>query len=187
MSAQLVLDRFGELVDLLLEEVQVRKDRADDKRMMGLKAALQRLLERGDLRAQLALRQIGEDLRVSRAGDETRRRTRIANPRLQLVAWAAPLGDRAAAVSEPAQPLVVGALSLCWPRVGLWGSASIDRIRTADCAERVTRLQLAPESHERGSANGCGLRVRRCARGAAVQGFARRHPVARRLVGEDLS
>ena len=38
--AQLGLDRLGELGDLLVEEVQVREDRADDQRVMGLEAAL---------------------------------------------------------------------------------------------------------------------------------------------------
>jgi hypothetical protein len=35
--AQLLLDRFGEPVDLRLEEVQVREDRADHQRVMRLR------------------------------------------------------------------------------------------------------------------------------------------------------
>ena len=40
--AQLGLDRVAEAGDLLVEEVQVSQDRADDQRVMGLEAALQR-------------------------------------------------------------------------------------------------------------------------------------------------
>ena len=41
--AQYLLDRVGEPLDLLIEEVQVREDRADQQRVVGVEAALQRL------------------------------------------------------------------------------------------------------------------------------------------------
>jgi hypothetical protein len=41
----LLLDRFIEALDLLVEEVQVRKDRTDDEGVVRLKSALERLLE----------------------------------------------------------------------------------------------------------------------------------------------
>ena len=44
--AQLGLDRAGELGDVLVEEVQMRQDRADDQRVVGLEAALQRFAQR---------------------------------------------------------------------------------------------------------------------------------------------
>jgi hypothetical protein len=44
----------GELLDLLVEEVDVVEDRADPDGGRVIKAALQRLLERGDLGAQPA-------------------------------------------------------------------------------------------------------------------------------------
>jgi len=47
--AQFGLDRLRQFGDVLIEEVQVREDRADDQRVMGLKAALQGLSERGQL------------------------------------------------------------------------------------------------------------------------------------------
>jgi len=48
----------------------VREDRADHERVMRFKAPLERLFERGDLRAQLALREVGEYLGIGRPGDE---------------------------------------------------------------------------------------------------------------------
>ena len=45
--AQLFLDRVREPFDLLVEEVQVREDRADQQRVLGVKAPLQRLAQRG--------------------------------------------------------------------------------------------------------------------------------------------
>jgi hypothetical protein len=46
----------------------VREDRADHQGVMSLKATLKRLLERGDLGAQPAFGQVGEHLRIGRAG-----------------------------------------------------------------------------------------------------------------------
>jgi hypothetical protein len=40
----LLLDRIGEQRDLLVKEVQLGEDRADDQRVLSVKAALQRLL-----------------------------------------------------------------------------------------------------------------------------------------------
>jgi hypothetical protein len=68
--AQLSLDRVRELVDLLIQEVQVREDRADDQRVVRLEAALQRLTQRRDLRPQLPLGQVGEDLGIGRSLNE---------------------------------------------------------------------------------------------------------------------
>ena len=68
--AQLLLDRVGQPLDLLIEEVQVRQDRADQQRPAGVEAALERLLELRDLLAQLAPGQLGQDLRVGRARAE---------------------------------------------------------------------------------------------------------------------
>jgi len=48
----------------------MRQDRADDQRVVGLKAALKRLPQRRELRSQLAFGQIGQHLRVAGPGDE---------------------------------------------------------------------------------------------------------------------
>jgi hypothetical protein len=47
--AQLGLDRVPQLLDLFVEEVQVREDRADHERVVGLEPALERVAERGQL------------------------------------------------------------------------------------------------------------------------------------------
>ena len=79
-----LLDRFGEPVervsDLLIEEVEVREDRADQQRVQAVEATFQRLPERGDLLTQAALRQLGEHLGVSRSVDQRveHRATRLA-------------------------------------------------------------------------------------------------------------
>jgi hypothetical protein len=66
----LLLDRVREPVDLLVEEVDVREDRADPERVMGVEVAFERLAQRGDLLAHLAAREVGEHLGVGRAGDQ---------------------------------------------------------------------------------------------------------------------
>ena len=53
--ADLLLDRLREPVDLLVEEVDVGEDRPDPGRVQPVEAALERLLERGQLLAQAAL------------------------------------------------------------------------------------------------------------------------------------
>ena len=58
---ELRLDLVGEQLDLLVEEVEVGEDRRHDQRVLAVESADQRLLERRDLRAQLALGQLGED------------------------------------------------------------------------------------------------------------------------------
>jgi hypothetical protein len=70
VRAHLVLDRHRQPGDLLIEEVQVGVDRADDQRVVGLEAALERLPTRGDLGTQPAARQIGVNLRVGGARDQ---------------------------------------------------------------------------------------------------------------------
>src|SRR5256886_600480 len=47
--AELFLDRVGEPIDLLVEEVEVGEDRADHERVVSLETTLERLLERGQL------------------------------------------------------------------------------------------------------------------------------------------
>ena len=68
--AQLLLDRRREPLDLLVEEVQMRENRADQQRVIGIEAPLERFAQRRDLRPQPALGQLSEDLRVGRARDE---------------------------------------------------------------------------------------------------------------------
>ena len=65
-----LLDRVRQPVDLLIEEVQVREDRADQQRVQIVEAALQGFPKRGDLLTQAPLREIGEHLGISRAGHE---------------------------------------------------------------------------------------------------------------------
>ena len=48
----------------------MREDVADDQRVMGGEAPGERLLERGDLFAQLALGQLGQHLGIAGAGDQ---------------------------------------------------------------------------------------------------------------------
>ncbi len=59
-----LLDRVGEPVDLLVEEVEVGEDRSDQQRVQLIEAALERFLQRRQLPAQLALGQVSEDDRV---------------------------------------------------------------------------------------------------------------------------
>jgi hypothetical protein len=68
--ADLLLDRVREAVDLLVEEIDVRQDRADPERVMRIEAALERLAQRRDLLAHLAPCEIGEHLRVGRSTHE---------------------------------------------------------------------------------------------------------------------
>ena len=69
----LLLDRVGEPVDLLVEEVDVGEDRPDPERVQVIEAALERLFERRELGAQPALGQLGKHLRVGGALDQRRR------------------------------------------------------------------------------------------------------------------
>jgi hypothetical protein len=68
--AQLGLDRLRQLGDVLVQEVQVREDRTDDQRVVGLKAALERFFELGELLAQKALGEVGEHLGIGGAGHQ---------------------------------------------------------------------------------------------------------------------
>jgi hypothetical protein len=65
--ADLLLDHFGEPPD---PPIEVGEDRRDDQSVLRVEAALERLPERRDLRTQLAASELGEQLRVGRAGDE---------------------------------------------------------------------------------------------------------------------
>ncbi|MCA1680322.1 MAG: hypothetical protein LC777_15905, partial [Actinobacteria bacterium] len=65
-----ILDRVREPVDLLIEEVQVREDRPDQQRVQVVEAAFEGVAERGDLLAQAALGEIGEQLGIGRLSDE---------------------------------------------------------------------------------------------------------------------
>ena len=67
---ELLFDLVGEQLDLLVEEVEVGEDRRDDQRVLAVETADQRLAQGGDLRAQPALRQLGQHLRVGGAGNE---------------------------------------------------------------------------------------------------------------------
>ncbi len=66
----LVLDHRGELVDLLVEEIDMAQDRADPEAMMSIEVARERLAQSGDLLAHLPARQVGQDLGVGLAGDQ---------------------------------------------------------------------------------------------------------------------
>ena len=50
--AELRLDRFGEPGDLLVQEVEMREDRADHQRVMGLEATIERLSQRAGIFAR---------------------------------------------------------------------------------------------------------------------------------------
>jgi hypothetical protein len=65
---QALLDGVREPLDLLVQEVQVGEDRADQQRVDGVEAALQRLSQLGQLLAQATLGEIGEDVGVGGAG-----------------------------------------------------------------------------------------------------------------------
>jgi hypothetical protein len=83
--AQLGLDRVGESLDLLVEEVQVGEDRADHQRVVGSEAPLERFAQGGELGAQSALGQLGQHVRVGRARDE--RVEHAAAGQAEDVAW----------------------------------------------------------------------------------------------------
>jgi len=68
--SDLFADRLGEPVDLLIEEVDVREDRADPQCVVLFEASLERLSQGWDLLAQLPPREVREHLRVSLAGDQ---------------------------------------------------------------------------------------------------------------------
>src|SRR3954454_3806053 len=68
--ADLLLDRVRESVDLRIEEVDVREDRADPERVMGVEATFQRLAQRRDLLAHLPARELREYLRVGGSTNE---------------------------------------------------------------------------------------------------------------------
>ena len=68
--AELLLDRLGEPVDVLIEEVEVLEDRADHERVVRLEATLQGFAQRGDLGAQPALGEVGQHLGIGGAADE---------------------------------------------------------------------------------------------------------------------
>ena len=76
-----LLDLARQPVDRLVEEVDVREDLRDDQRVLGVKAAHERLPERGDLLAQLAL----WPARRARSGSVVPvKRARRASPRPDL-------------------------------------------------------------------------------------------------------
>jgi hypothetical protein len=60
-------DRLAQAGDLLIEEIQVREDRADPHRVQVIEATLERRLERRDLLAQLPPRELGQDRGIGRA------------------------------------------------------------------------------------------------------------------------
>ena len=64
------LDRGRDLGDRFVEIVDVRKDPADDDRVLGIEAALQRLAQRRELEAQFPEREVGEHVRVGGAVDQ---------------------------------------------------------------------------------------------------------------------
>ncbi len=68
--AGLLLDRVGEPVDLLVQEIDVREDRTDPQGMHLVKAALKGLAQRGELDPQAALGEVGQNLRVGGAVDQ---------------------------------------------------------------------------------------------------------------------
>jgi hypothetical protein len=68
--ADLPLDRVGETVDLLVQEIDVGEDRADPQRVHIIEAPLEGLLERRELRSQPALGEISEHLGIGRAMNE---------------------------------------------------------------------------------------------------------------------
>jgi hypothetical protein len=68
--ADRVLDDAGELLDLLVEEIDVPQDRADPQPVVGVEVSGERFAQGGDLLAHLSARQIGENLRVGLAGDQ---------------------------------------------------------------------------------------------------------------------
>jgi hypothetical protein len=63
----LLLDLRGEPLDRLIEEVDVREDLADDQRVLVPEATDERLAQRRDLLAQLAVCQVREDLGIGGA------------------------------------------------------------------------------------------------------------------------
>ncbi len=68
--AQLGLDRVRKLGDVLVQEVQMGQDRADDQRVVRFEATLKRLPERRDLGAQLPFGQVGEHPGVGGSGHQ---------------------------------------------------------------------------------------------------------------------
>ena len=62
----LLPDRLSQRRDLPIKKIDVLEDRADPHGVEMVKAALQRLLERRDLGAQPAARELGENLRIPR-------------------------------------------------------------------------------------------------------------------------
>ena len=68
--ADLLLDHAGELLDLLVEEIDVAQDRPDPEPVVLVDMPLQGLAQRGDLLAHLSARELGEHVRVGLAGDQ---------------------------------------------------------------------------------------------------------------------
>jgi len=67
--ARELLDAFGECRDRLVQEVDLGEHLPDEQRVVAGEAAFERLTQRGDLLAQRALGQLGEQLWVVGAGD----------------------------------------------------------------------------------------------------------------------
>jgi len=65
-----LLDPRRQRRDRLIEEVDLREHLTDEQRVVVGEAPLERFSERGDLLAQAALRELGQDLGVMRAGDQ---------------------------------------------------------------------------------------------------------------------
>jgi hypothetical protein len=63
-------DHLGQAGDLLIEEIDVGEDRSDPQCVHAVKAATQRVLERGDLLTQPSAREIGQHCGDGRALDE---------------------------------------------------------------------------------------------------------------------
>ena len=64
------LDLVREAVDRFVEEVNVREDLGDDHRVLVVETSLEGFAERGELRAELSSREVGQHRWVGRSGDE---------------------------------------------------------------------------------------------------------------------
>jgi hypothetical protein len=69
----LLLDRGRQTLDRFVQEVDVGEDLPDDQRVLCVETALERLAQRGELRAQLAARDVGERVRVRRSATSASR------------------------------------------------------------------------------------------------------------------
>ena len=120
--------------DRLVEEIEVSEDRADQKRVSVVEAALQRLAQRGQLLAHRAPRELGQHPGSVVPATSASSIARPETPRMSEA-------TQSSLSRRPRAPCAAG-----WPRAGARGSASCDTGSAPQVADRLGRHEAGRSS-----------------------------------------